>query len=119
MVGVMCVETTSWRACGLGLLAAGAAASEGSGCGVLVRSWATWDVRWPDWRRGSGMEPVERLCDTVVIRARRGRRKVGGSVERDSRSAFRAERASSAIVVSCDCGKACCWIFSWLLRERN
>lgn len=47
MVGVMCVETTSSRACGLGLLTdeAGFGASEGSACGLWDRSLASFEMR--------------------------------------------------------------------------
>lgn len=47
---------------------------------------------------GSGVFDVSRLCDTVVIPARRT---VGRIIDLDSNRAFRAVRASSAIGGSC------------------
>jgi hypothetical protein len=41
---------------------------------------------------------VSRVCETVVMRARRGRRIAGGRVERDSKSAVRVVRARSDIL---------------------
>jgi hypothetical protein len=105
-VGVSLVETTFSRACGLGLMCGGflgPGVCFGTGCGVWARSRASCGMRWADWMSGSGTLDVSSVCDTVVIWARRGRRKVGGSVHLDSRSALRAERASRAIVVvGCD-----------------
>jgi hypothetical protein len=54
-------------------------------------------VCWPERMRGSGTLPVSRVCDTVVMWERRGRRYVGGNGVRDSRSVLRAERANRAM----------------------
>ena len=53
-------------------------------------------MRWLDWMSGSGVFDVSRLCDTVVIRARRT---VGCIIDLDSKKAFRAERVNSVILM--------------------
>lgn len=99
MLGVKVFETTSLRLCGLGRScdAAGFGAFEASFWGDCAFSTVALGMCWPDRISGSGTLPVSRLCDTVVILARKGRRKVGGSIDRDSRSALRLERTNSAI----------------------
>lgn len=47
--------------------------------------------------RGSGIFPVSRVCETVVMWARKGRRKVGGSDVRASRRDLRIVGANMAI----------------------
>lgn len=101
MLGVMCFETTSCRVCGVGLTsgAAGSGAFCGSFCGAATLSLRSWDICWPDRMSGSGTLPVSRVCDTVVMLARSGRRYVGAIADLDSKRALRADRASRAIVV--------------------
>ena len=67
----MSVETTSFRAFG-GLEEAGLGAdggNEGVDSTLALRSS---EMCWPDWMSGSGTLPVSRVCDTVVMPARRG-----------------------------------------------
>jgi len=52
----------------------------------------------PDWMSGSGTLPASRVCETVVMWARKGRMNVCGSVEGASRSERRAVRARKAMV---------------------
>jgi hypothetical protein len=104
MAGVMCVETMSVRVCGEGLMCAGAGADAG-GDGTLSCRSCDCDVCWLECRSGSGVLLVERVWVSVVRRARRGRRKVGGKEHRVSERHCRAVRARSDIVVCvvCDC----------------
>ena len=106
-MGVMWVETTSLRACGAAFVCA---AEAGLACGICGGDWTlslrSWEVRWPDWINGPVTLPVSRVCDTVVICARRGSEIVVGLIDRDSRSVLRAECASDAMLVICNdtCG---------------
>jgi hypothetical protein len=77
----MCDETTSSRACGEGLaLAFTGDGALGGICGVdWTLSLRSWDTCCPERMRGSGTLPVSRVCDTVVICARKGRSEVDGS----------------------------------------
>lgn len=99
----MWVETTSLRACGAAFVCA---AEAGLACDICGGDWTlslrSWEVRWPDWINGPVTLPVSRVCDTVVICARRGSEIVAGLIDRDSRSVLRAERASDAMVVLCN-----------------
>jgi hypothetical protein len=57
------------------------------------------EVCWPDWMSESGTLPVSSVCDTVVILARKGKRKVGGSAERVSKRDRRSVWPNSAMVM--------------------
>jgi hypothetical protein len=70
---------------------------------------------WLERIRGSGTLPASRVCDTVVICARSGRRNVGGKEERISRRHLRAERASRAIVKCAMVGRTA-GISFWMRR---
>jgi hypothetical protein len=101
MLGVMFDETRSCRACGEGLR------SEDAGCGACdgicgadcTFARRSGEMCCPLWSSGSATLEVSRVWETVVMRARRGRRNVGGSDDRVSRRAFRAERARRVIVL--------------------
>lgn len=103
MLGVRCFETMDSRACGEALIFAGT--GEGALGGRCGGDWTFWlwsrDMCWLDCRSGSGALLVSRVCDTVVMWARSGRRNVGGSDERVSRRHCRAERAKRAMVSWC------------------
>ena len=60
---------------------------------------------------GSGVFDVSRLCDTVVMPARRI---VGWMIALDSKSAWRAERANRAITGVCGMQ----WL-GWLLKNAS
>lgn len=68
--------------------------------GVRVLPFMASDIRWPDWMSGSGTLPVSSECETVVMRARKGRRNVGGSVLRASRRVRRMVGANIVIDVA-------------------
>jgi hypothetical protein len=63
-------------------------------CGIRDFSFMSLETCCPDRTSGSGTLPGSRLCETVVILARHGNRKVGGRVARASRRERRSVGAN-------------------------
>lgn len=101
MEGVRTLLVLSSRACADGF----GVGDEGGGAFCdrlsvfLTFSFNSLEIWCPDWIKGSDTLPVSRLCDTVVILARKGKRNVGGRAERVSKRDRRSVWPSSAIVV--------------------
>lgn len=101
MEELTCCETMSFLECGEGLRTAEGGVGAGSGTdGVaLILSLRACETCWPDWMSGSGTLPASRLCDTVVMLARKGSRAAVDKAEGVSSNDRRIVRAKRAIVV--------------------